>query len=259
MSDRPLTPVFRAVCAVLAAGLMAGVVPSGEASARSLKVAPGEEDAIKACERSLCTMILEKTPAGRDLACDLQKTWAQSSLEGGKSKGMSWGFGDARCNVDLSLSRDHVIAALTRPKHTIRVPAHDVNCVVIREGEERPVNIRLAPKITFKRGKADKVWINLENIEGPADVRATVWAAAKLEDSLGVFHRPMIRSINRFIHRRCEQKWGKDGTELKAENEKKKRKTESAASERANKTASKAANAKASTSAAAPKKAATSP
>lgn len=199
-----------------AAGLVA-VLAATTASAHTLEVPSGEEDAIKACEKKICTMILGKEPTGDDLTCDLQKTWAQSSLDGGKSKGMSWGFGDARCNVDVALSRADIIAALTQRKHTVRVPAHDVSCVVVREGEERPVAMTVAPKLRFKDGKADKVWINLEKIEGPADVRATVWTAAQLEDTLGVFHRPLIRSINRFIHRRCEQRWGPEGSERKAE------------------------------------------
>lgn len=220
----PCITSTQSACAALGALLIFAAALAPPAAARSLEVPDGEEEAIKACERDLCTMILDKEPKGRDLACDLQKTWAKDSLEGGKSKGMSWGFGDARCKVDLNLSRDQVIAALTRPKYTVQVPAHSVQCVVIRGEEEHPVKIRIAPKLKFKKGRADKVWINLEEIEGPADVRATVWTAANLEDSVGVFHRPMLRSINKFIHRRCEQKWGENGTELTGGDKKKSKK-----------------------------------
>lgn len=209
-----------------ALGCVLAVTP---AAAHSLQVPPDEEAAIKACEKKVCTMILGKEASGDDISCDLQKTWAKASLEGGKSKGMSWGFGDARCSVDVALSRADVIAALTQSKHTVRIPAHDVSCVVVREGEERPVAMTLAPKLKFKDGKADKVWINLEKIEGPVDVRATVWTAAQIEDTLGVFHRPLIRSINRFIHRRCEERWGPEGTETKAGQEKAAEKTKAAA------------------------------
>lgn len=224
----------RSILGVWRTGIAGGVLlalASTSAFARSLEVPPDEEAVIKACEKRLCGMILDKKPDGDDLNCDLQKTWAKDSLEGGKSQGVSWGFGDARCNANVTLSRADIIAALTQRKHTIRVPAHDVSCVVIREGEERPVAITMAPKLTFRKGRADKVWINLEKIEGPADVRATVWTAAQLEDKLGLFHRPLIRSINRFIHRRCEQRWGPDGTEIKAE-QKKKEKSDSATAAR---------------------------
>ena len=212
----------------LAAGVLV-VLAAATAAAHTLEVTPDEEASIKACEKKICTMILGKEPAGEDLTCDLQKTWAKSSLEGGKSKGVSWGFGDARCNVDIALSRADLIAALTQRKHTVRIPAHDVSCVVVREGEERPVAMTVAPKLKFKDGKADKVWINLEKIEGPVDVRATVWTAAQLEDTLGIFHRPLIRSINRFVHRRCGERWGPEGTETKAEQEEAAKKTKAAA------------------------------
>ena len=187
----------------------------------ALEEPPDELPALKACEKRLCTMILDKKPVGDDFACEAQKTWAKSTLEEGKSKGIDWGFGDARCKVDLKLARKDIVDALTKRKHTIRVPAHDVNCIMEREGELRPVTARLAPKLTFKDGKADKVWINLETIEGPDDVKSTIWTAAKLEDTLGIFHRPMIKSINKFLHRQCARRYGPDGQEAKAAKKKK--------------------------------------
>lgn len=203
---------------ILAAVVLASLAAP---SAVALEEPPGEMPALKACEKRLCTMVLDKEPAGSDLQCDVQKTWAKSSLEGGKDKGVSWGFGDARCSVDIKLERKDIVAALTKPKHTVRIPAHEVNCILEREGEIKPVKAKLAPKLTFKDGKADKVWINLESIDGPDDVKSTIWTAAKLEDNLGIFHRPMIKSINKFLHRQCARRYGPDSEEAKAEKEKK--------------------------------------
>lgn len=200
---RARRPVATALAAIGAAALAA--------PAFALVEAPGERDALKACEKRLCSMILDKDAKGADLACDVQKTWAKESLERGKEKGVSWGFGDARCTVDLKLSRSDIIGALTKPKHKVFIPAHEVNCVIEREGELKPVVAKLAPKLVFKNGKADKVWINLESIEGPADVKSTIWTAAKLEDSIGIFHRPMIKSINKFIHAQCAKRYGPGG------------------------------------------------
>jgi hypothetical protein len=91
-----------------------------------------------------------------------------------------------------------------------------VNCILERDGEIKPVKARLAPKLTFKDGKADKVWINLESIEGPDDVKSTIWTAAQLEDKLGIFHRPMIKSINKFLYRQCAKRYGPGGEEAEA-------------------------------------------
>lgn len=201
--------------------LLLGLFALGASPAVALEEPPDELPALKACEKRLCTMVLDKKPSGDDLKCDIQKTWAKDSLEGGKSKGVSWGFGDARCKVDLKLERADIVAALTKPKYTVRVPAHDVNCVIEREGELRPLTAKVAPKIVFKNGKADKVWINLENIEGPADVKSTIWTAANLEDTLGIFHRPMIKSINKFLEKQCPKRYGPNA-EAEAKDDKKK-------------------------------------
>jgi hypothetical protein len=176
--------------------------------AAALEQSDAEMAALKACEKQICTMILGKQPTGADFACGVQKTWAKSSLEEGNSKGVSWGFGDARCSVNLKLSRADVVNALTLPKHKVFVPAHDVKCVIERDGALQPVTARLAPKLVFKNGKAEKVWINLESIEGPADVKSTISAAAKLEDSIGVFHGPMIKQINKFMLQQCAKRYG---------------------------------------------------
>jgi hypothetical protein len=240
MSQRVLRTRPRFWQAALAGGLLALVtaVPGF-----ALEEPPDELSALKACERRLCTMVLDKAPKGEDLACDVQKTWAKSTLEEGKSKGVSWGFGDARCKVDLKLERKDIVAALTKPKHTVRVPAHQVNCILEREGEIKPVTARLAPKLTFKNGKADKVWINLESIEGPDDVKSTIWTAAQLEDTLGIFHRPMIKSINKFLHRQCAKRYGPDAVEAEKKGGGKKTKV---AADKGQKPAAKDAPAKAS-------------
>lgn len=199
-------------------------------SARALEEPADEMDRLKACEKRACTMILGKPTTGDDLKCDVQKTWAKSSLKGGESKGVSWGFGDARCTANIKLSRADIVGALTQPKYTIKVPRHTVNCVVERDQQLKPVIVKLAPKLEFKNGKADKVWINLKEMEGPDDVKGTVWTAAKLEDTLGIFHGPMIKQINKFVYQQCTKKYGPGGTETaegkaKADKEKKLKET----------------------------------
>jgi len=175
---------------------------------RALEEAPGEMAKIKGCEKDLCTMVLGRQPKGSDLKCNLSKTWASSSLNGGKSKGISWIFGDARCSTTLSLTRADIVGALTKPKYTIKVPQQMVNCVVERSGETKPVKIKATPKLTFKGGRADKVWLNVKEIDGPEDVKGTVWTAASLEDTLGIFHRPMIKEINKLLYTQCPKRYG---------------------------------------------------
>jgi hypothetical protein len=156
-------------------------------------------------------MVLGRAETGPDLACDVAKTWDRDTLKKGDSSSVSWGFGDARCSVDLTLSRADIIGALTAPKYTIQIPEHEVHCIVEQDGKPKKVVVRLAPKLKFKNGKAEKIWVNLAGVDGPTAVTATVSLAASLEDSLGLFHRSMLKSVNKFLHTKCGERYYADG------------------------------------------------
>jgi len=190
--------------------LLSGFLSSG-GTAVALEPEPGEEKAIKACERRLCTMVLGRQPAGPDLSCNVGKTWDRDTLKKGEGSSVSWGFGDARCSVDLKLSRADLVGALTAPKYTVVIPEHDVRCIVEQDGKQRPVLAKLAPKLKFKNGKADKIWLNLGDVTGPTAIKATVTMAASLEDTLGIFHRKMLKSVNKFLHVKCGELYHADG------------------------------------------------
>lgn len=187
--------------------------------ALALEEPAGELEALKACEKDICTMILEKKPAGQDLACKLTKTWASETIKGGESQSVKWGFGDARCTTSVKLSRADVHAALTRPSHTIIVPNQTVRCEVERSGELKPLTAKASPRLEFRKGRAEKVWINLKEIEGPVDIKGTVWTAASLEDSIGIFHKSMIKQINKFMHKKCAENYGPGAAAAKAAKE----------------------------------------
>jgi hypothetical protein len=175
--------------------------------ARALDEQSGETKAIDACEKALCTMLLTKNPVGGDLKCQLTKTWQQSTIKEAESNAVKWGYGDARCSVDLNITRAAIVSAMTAEKFTYEVPAHTAHCVVEENKEVSNVTVKLAPKIIFSNGKAEKVWINLKSVDGPTSVKATIWTVARLEDSIGIFHRQMIKSMNKFVERSCAKKY----------------------------------------------------
>ncbi len=116
---------------------------------------------------------------------------------------MKWGFGDARCTVQIDISRARIVAAVTARRPNSAVPAHTANCIVEQDGQLKTVTATLAPKIVFKDGKAEKIWINLLNVEGPAAIKATLSTAAQLNDTIGLFHRTMLKSVNGYIYKHC--------------------------------------------------------
>jgi len=172
-------------------------------AAHALEKQRGEEAAIKACDKRLCTILMQKNAKGDDLRCNLTKTWARSTIKEADSHKLSWAFGDAQCSVDINLNRAVLVSALTDDQRKLRVPPHTVNCVVEQDGKLEKVTATLSPKIYFKDGKAEKIWVNLTNVEGPTGIKATLQTAAQLADTLGFFHRRMIKSINRYIDRHC--------------------------------------------------------
>jgi hypothetical protein len=172
-------------------------------AATALEEGRGEQVAIADCDKRLCAILLQKSPNGGDLKCALTKTWAKSKIKEADSAKLSWGFGDARCTVDLNLSREKLIAVMDGEKGTFRLAPHTANCVIEQGGKLEKVTAVLAPKIVFKNGRADKIWVNLKSVDGPSSITFTVQTAAQLADSLGLFHRQMIKSVNRYIERHC--------------------------------------------------------
>lgn len=198
MTNRPGRAVLLASApAVLASALL------GASAATALEEEPGEKAAITACDRRLCGILLRKDPEGDDLKCSLTKTWARAKIKKADRPELQWGFGDARCSVDVEISRKRLIAVVTRDRYTFRAPRHTARCVVELNGRPEKVTAVVAPKIEFKDGRADKVWIRLKKVRGPAAIRLTLQTAAQLADTFGLFHRQMIRGINRYIERHC--------------------------------------------------------
>ena len=183
--------------ATLVLGLLAAT------SARALDQHASDEKLIKNCEERLCTMLLRKEAKGDDLKCELSKTWAKSTIKGAENHTLKWGYGDARCSVQLHIPRADIISAMTSPEYTFEVAPHTADCVVEENGQPETVKATLAPKIVFKDGKAEKVWVNLKSIKGPTSIKASLWLAANLSDKVGLFHRPMLKGINGFINKYC--------------------------------------------------------
>lgn len=188
----------------LAVAGMGVAVGLGVAAAVALDEVKGEHEALKACEKSLCELVTKKEPSAGDFACALSKTWAKKQLAEGSAAGkMSWGFGDARCSVDLKLARSAIIAAVKDQKATLEFPDQTVKCII--EGEKEPTNVTatLAPKAEFEGGQVKKIWVNLKSVEGPSVIKGLAIAAAKLEDNVGVFHSALVKSVNHMIQEKC--------------------------------------------------------
>lgn len=183
-----------------------GVSVFASNSAVALEEGKDEKDRLKACEARLCEMVKKKQPATGDFACYLQKTWAKDKIaEGARAGSVSWSFGDARCNVEVKLPRADALAALGPGTQTLQFPEHAVKCEIERDGAITPVTAKLAPKIEFKDGVAQKAWVNLKDVDGPTAIKGLVSTVATIQDGIGIFHKAMIKAINEQIGKKCEK------------------------------------------------------
>ncbi len=189
-------------------GALALSIGSLGAPAFALDEIPNEEENLKACERNLCGMILSKDKAGDDLTCDISKTWAKEKIKkGAGTKSLSWGFGDARCTVDLKAKRDNIVSSLTDPEHTFKMESHTVNCLIEQKDEPTKIDVTLAPIVTFKDGKATKAQLNITKVEAPTVIKAVITGADWIEKNVGLFHSEMLEEINEFIEKKCKKRY----------------------------------------------------
>lgn len=201
-----------------AAGLAvaAAVIVSYTPPAAALEILANERASRDACERHLCEIVLDRKLSGPPLACDMTKTWDRTKIKkNGAKKAISWGFGDARCQVKLEMPRTMIVPALDRPKHTVQFKTQTVNCKI--EDSERKLTtleVDAAPKIKFKDGKAYKVWINVKDVRGDSNLKSLVWAVSKLADNLGIFHKDSLKEINKLLYETCDKEYG-SGAESK--------------------------------------------
>jgi hypothetical protein len=178
------------------------------APAIALEPKPDEGEKLKACEQNLCAMILKKEAGGSDLACQITKTWAKDKIEkGAGEKKLSWGFGDARCGLDLSAERAGIVKALTEKEASLEMKPQTVKCEIEQAEGATTIDVTLAPKVTFKDGKAQKAWLNISKIDAPAVVKGAIWTVAKIEDNFGVFHGEIIEEINDFVGSKCAKRY----------------------------------------------------
>ena len=144
-----------------------------------------------------------ESPKGEDLKCALTKTWTKSTLKEADQRDVKWDFGDARCTVQININRAAVVAALAAGEYQIlgSRPHRQLHRRAGRPGQDRDGDAGAQDRL--QGGKADKIWINLLNVEGPTGIKATLSTAARLNDSIGLFHRAMLKSVNGYIYKHC--------------------------------------------------------
>ena len=102
--------------------------------AQALEETASERDALKACEKSFCQIVVKKEAAGGDFACKLSKTWNKAKIqEGIEKKRLTWTFGNASCSIEVGLKRSDIVDAVSKPTHVVEFQPQTVKCQIERE------------------------------------------------------------------------------------------------------------------------------
>jgi hypothetical protein len=166
-----------------------------------------EKEARKACKKKICDIIATRDPNGGDVSCDIVKTWREEDIAkmlGGK---IGWPWGKAVCQSKLELPRAPLAKAMSEASYEIVMPAQKVRCTLAQktEGEPYAVEITMAPKVTFKDGKASEATLNWGEATAPMFIYPLIYAGTGLDNSANVLGPEVVRMVNEFTTKKCAE------------------------------------------------------
>jgi hypothetical protein len=186
--------------------------PPGEAKQPVVKERPltpeekEEKEARKACKIEICFSLATKDPEGADVACDIIKTWREEDIVKMLGGHINWPFGKAVCQSKLRLKRAPLAKAMSEPDYAVTMESETVRCSLDRkEGKPYVVEIALAPKVTFKNGKATDADVNWGDVSAPMLIYPLLYAGAALDNSANVLGPEVVRMVNEFTTKGCAE------------------------------------------------------
>jgi len=183
----------------------AGATPTPAKEPELTPEEKAEKEARKACKIKICDILATKDATGDDVACDIVKTWRGEDIAkmlGGK---IDWPWGNAVCQSKLELQRAPLAKAMSEASYVIAMPSQKVRCMLAQKdkGEPYVVEIAMAPKVTFKDGKASEATINWGEAQAPLLVYPLVYAATGLDNQTNVLGPEVVRMVNEFATKKC--------------------------------------------------------
>jgi hypothetical protein len=184
--------------------------PTAGAQAKSKRTLTPEEKAEKegrkACKIEICDILATKEPMGDDISCDIVKTWRKEDITkmlGGK---IGWPWGKAVCQSKLELKRAPLAKAMRETDYEIVMAAQTVRCTLARtddDAEPYAVEVAMAPKVTFKDGKAVEASIGWGEASAPLLIYPLIYAGTGLDNSTNVLGPEMVKMVNEFTTKKC--------------------------------------------------------
>ena len=187
--------------------------PAAESPSETERVLTPEEraekEARKACKKKICDILATRDPEGEDVSCDIVKTWREEDIVKMLGGRIDWPFGKAVCQSRLELKRRPLALAMTEDRHEIAMSEQKVRCTLAQKsaGEPYDIEVALAPKVKFERGKATEASVNWGEVSAPIFVYPLIYAGTGLDNSANVLGPEVVRMVNEFtVRKRAEVK-----------------------------------------------------
>ncbi len=167
-----------------------------------------EKEARKACKIEICDILATKEPTGDDISCDIVKTWRKEDITkmlGGK---IDWPWGKAVCQSRLELKRVSLAKAMRETDYEIVMASQTVRCTLAREDDDAEpyaVEVAMAPKVTFKDGKAVEARIGWGEASAPLLIYPLIYAGTGLDNSTNVLGPEVVKMVNEFTTKKCAE------------------------------------------------------
>lgn len=201
-----------AVATLIASGLGPTAIRAADtktdAKVPALTLTPeeiAEREGRKACKIQICAAFRVQKP-GDDITCDIVKTWRKERLDQYMSKARaSWPWGKVRCTSKISIQRQGILDAMSKPAFDFQLDEHKVTCTVAREAGPTEFSFSFHPKVRFENGKAVKASLNWGKIEAPSLIKGVLWTAKTTDNTFNVLQSSIVEDINEFVSKRCDE------------------------------------------------------
>ncbi len=164
-----------------------------------------QKQAREACKIEICDIVETREAQGPDITCDIGWTWRAEEIVDALGGRVDWVWGKAACQSTVRLERAPLANAMSAPSATVTTDMHKVRCAIQQDGKPYVIEVELAPRVTFKNGKATDAKVNWGEVSAPAAIYPLLYAATGLDNSTNALGPEVVRQVNKFARKDCAE------------------------------------------------------
>jgi hypothetical protein len=164
-----------------------------------------QKQAREACKIEICDIVETREAQGSDITCDIGWTWRAEEIVDALGGRVDWVWGKAACQSTVRLERAPLANAMSAPSASITTDMHKVRCAIQQDGKPYVIEVELAPRVTFKNGKATDAKVNWGEVSAPAAIYPLLYAATGLDNSTNALGPEVVRQVNKFTRKDCAE------------------------------------------------------